>query len=88
MLERLRGSDEEAVLSKAAAEWMRQPFDEADIEAEFDGALGRLQEGERKRAFARLQEKVAKLGVTGLSGEEKAHYLRALGTFARGDESR
>jgi DNA primase len=88
LLERLRGSDEEAVLSKAAAEWMRQPFDEADIDVEFDGALGRLQEGERKRAFARLQEKVAKLGVTGLSGEEKAHYLRALGTFARGDESR
>jgi DNA primase len=78
LLERLRGSDEEAILSEAAAELIRQPFAETDVDAEFDGALGRLQEGERKRAFARLQEKVAKLGVTGLSGEEKAHYLRVL----------
>ncbi|MDR2614366.1 MAG: DNA primase [Candidatus Accumulibacter sp.] len=89
LLERLRGSDEEAILSEEAAELMRQPFAEADLDAEFDGALDRLQEGERKRAFTRLQEKVAKLGVTGLSGEEKAHYLRALGKFgkfAQGDE--
>jgi DNA primase len=79
LLERLRGSEEEAVLREAAAELMRQPFAEEDIDAEFNGAIDRLQEGERKRAFARLQEKVAKLGVAGLSGEEKAHYLRMLG---------
>ena len=79
LLERLRGSEDEAVLCEAAAELMRQPFAEEDIDAEFDGAVDRLLEGERKRAFALLQEKVARLGVAGLSSEEKAHYLQALG---------
>ncbi|MDR0379996.1 MAG: DNA primase, partial [Candidatus Accumulibacter sp.] len=78
LLERWRGSDEESVLRSAAAELMRQPFAEEDIDAEFEGALSRLREGERKRDFAQLQEKVARLGVTGLSSEEKAHYLRML----------
>ena len=79
LLERLRGSEDEAILREAAAELMRQPFAEEDIDTEFDGAIDRLLEGERKRAFALLQEKVAKLGVAGLSSEEKAHYLLALG---------
>ena len=79
LLERLRGSEDEAILREAAAELMRQPFAEEDIDTEFDGAIDRLLEGERKRAFALLQEKVAKLGVAGLSSEEKAHSLLALG---------
>ena len=79
LLERLRGSEDEAVLGEAAAELMQQPFAEEDIDAEFSGAIDRLLEAERKRAFAVLQEKVAKLGVAGLSSEEKAHYLQALG---------
>ena len=78
LLEHFRGSEDEAVLRAAAAELMRQPFAEEDVDEEFDGAVGRLRESEKKRAFAQLQEKVAKLGVTGLSSEEKARYLQAL----------
>jgi DNA primase len=82
LLERLRGSEDETVLREAAAELMRQPYAEDDIDAEFSGVVERLREGERKRLFAQLQEKAARLGVTGLSGEEKEHYLRMLGRRA------
>lgn len=78
LLERLRGSEDEPVLREAAAELMQQPFAEEDIDSEFEGAISRLQEGEKKRAFALLQEKVAKLGVSGLSAEEKLQYLQAV----------
>ena len=76
----MRGSEDESVLQEAAAELMQQPFAEADIESEFEGAVERLLEGEKKRAFALLQEKVARLGVAGLSGVEKQQYLQALST--------
>ncbi len=78
LLERLRGSEDEPVLREAAAELMQQPFAEEDIDSEFEGAISRLQEGENKRAFALLQEKVTKLGVSGLSAEEKLQYLQAV----------
>ena len=83
LLERLRGNEDEGLLREAAAELMQQPFAEEDIDAEFDGAVKRLIEGESKRAFDLLQEKVAKLGVAGLSGDEKQHYLQALGARGR-----
>ena len=83
LLERLRGNEDESILREAAAELMQQPFAEDDIDAEFDGAVIRLVEGEKKRAFAVLQEKVSKLGVAGLSGEEKQHYLQALNARGR-----
>ncbi|WP_301102507.1 DNA primase [Propionivibrio sp.] len=83
LLERLRGSEDENILREAAAELMQQPFAEEDIDAEFDGAVKRLVEGESKRAFANLQEKVYRLGVAGLSGEEKQHYLQALSASGR-----
>ena len=82
LLERLRGNEDEDILREAAAELMQQPFAEEDIAAEFEGTINRLIEGEYKRAFAALQEKVQKLGVSGLSSEEKQQYLQALG--ARG----
>ena len=75
LLERLRGSEDESVLSEAAAELMQLPFAEDGIEAEFQGAISRLQEGESKRAFDLLKEKAAKLGLAGLSTEEKQQYL-------------
>jgi DNA primase len=78
LVERLRGNEDETILRDAAAELMHQPFAEEDVEAEFEGAVKRLIEGEQKRAFAVLQEKVAKLGVAGLSGDEKKQYLQAL----------
>ena len=75
LLERLRGSEDESVLRDAAAELMQLPFAEDGIEAEFQGAISRLQEGESKRAFDLLKEKAAKLGLAGLSTEEKQQYL-------------
>ena len=83
LLERLRGSEDEGILREAAAELMQQPFAEEDIDSEFEGAVQRLVEGENKRAFAVLQEKVYKLGVAGLSGEEKQDYLQALNARGR-----
>lgn len=83
LLERLRGSEDESILREAAAELMQQPFAEDDIDAEFDGAVKRLLEGESKRSFAVLQEKVSKLGVAGLSGDEKQQYLQALSARGR-----
>jgi DNA primase len=83
LLERLRGNEDESILREAAAELMQQPFAEEDIDAEFEGAVKRLQEAEHKRIFGLLQEKVAKLGVSGLSGEEKQHYLQALSARGR-----
>ena len=83
VLERLRGNEDEGILREAASELMRQPFAEEDIDAEFEGAIKQLLEGENKRAFAILQEKVHKLGVAGLSGEEKQQYLQALSVRGR-----
>jgi len=83
LLERLRGSEDENILREAASELMQQPFAEEDIDIEFEGAVKRLLEGESKRTFALLQEKVYKLGVAGLSGEEKQHYLQALSASGR-----
>ena len=87
LLESLRGNEDEGLLREAASELMQQPYAEEDIEAEFSGAVSRLLEGESKRAFARLQEKVHKLGVAGLSGEEKQQYLQALSARGRVSQS-
>lgn len=78
LIEKLRGSAEENVLSESAAELMQQPFAEDDIDVEFEGLIQKLLEAENKRAFAAIQEKVNKLGVSGLSSEEKKQYLQAL----------
>jgi len=78
LLERLRGSEDEEMLRDAAGELMQQPLDEDVIDEEFDGAVNRLLEAGRKRDFATLQAKVSKLGVSGLSTEEKQQYLQAL----------
>ena len=78
LLERARGVKNEEILHEAAAELMRQSFDEESIDEEFDGTIQRLQEAESRRTFELLQEKIGKLGVSGLSGEEKQQYLQAL----------
>lgn len=83
LLERLRGSEDEEILREAAAELMQQPYADDDIDAEFAGAVERLTEAEGKRAFAALQEKVYKLGVAGLSSDEKQHYVQALARHGR-----
>lgn len=78
LLERFRGFEDKRILSQAAAELMRQPFDDDVLDEEFAGARDRLLAAAGKRAFEALQTKVAKLGVTGLSAEEKQRYLQAL----------
>ena len=78
LLERLRGAEDETLLSEVAAELMQQPFAEDDIDTVFYGAVERLLEKQRLQDFGTLQEKVARLGVAGLSSEEKATYLQAL----------
>ena len=78
LLERLRGGEDEVILREAAAELMQQPFAEDIIDVEFEGVVERLLAAESKRVFSLLQEKVSKLGLAGLSGEEKQQYVQAL----------
>jgi DNA primase len=78
LIEKLRGSEYEGILRAAAAELMQEPFAEDEIDAEFTGAVQQLLEGEHKRVFMQLQEKAQRLGVSGLSSEEKRQYLAAL----------
>ncbi|WP_313953178.1 DNA primase [Accumulibacter sp.] len=85
LLEKLRGCEAESLLHHAAAELMHQPFAEDEIDTEFEGAVKQLLEGEHKRAFGILQDKIQRLGVGGLSSEEKQQYLQALS--ARGGAS-
>ena len=66
------------MLHDAAAELMRQPFGEDEIDAEFDGAITQLRGGERKRAFALEQDMAQKIGVRGMSSDEKQQYLQAV----------
>jgi len=76
--ERLRGAPEEAMIEQVAAEALSSTFDASEVLAEFNDALEKLKEGGQKRAFAALQTKVQRLGVTGLTPEEKQDYLRCL----------
>ena len=74
--EQIRGLPEEALFESFAAELLANPFDEGEAETEFRASLEKLQEGEQKRAFAELQARVQKLGVAGLTPEEKQAYVR------------
>ena len=76
--EKLRGLPEEAMIENAASELLAQPFDEGEAEAEFGATLEKLQEGGQKRAFAELQARVQRLGVAGLTPEEKQAYVDLL----------
>jgi DNA primase len=78
LIERLRGSECEDILCAAAAELMQESFAEDQVDAEFTGAVQQLLERAHKRVFKQLQEKARKLGVNGLSSEEKRQYLAAL----------
>ncbi|HMW16612.1 MAG TPA: DNA primase [Accumulibacter sp.] len=78
LLERLRGSGNEGILQAAAAELLELPFAEEAIDEEFAGALRQLRDNEMKRTLESLQEKVRRLGVGGLSSEEKQRYLQAI----------
>ena len=81
--ERLRGQPEEAQIETLAAELLALPFDEEEAAAEFAACLDKLQQGQRKLAFAELQTKAQRFGVAGLSAEEKQDYLALLTAQAR-----
>ena len=76
--ERLRGAPEESLVDQVAGEALASPFDTGEVTEEFNDCLEKLKEGEHKRAFAELQAKVQRLGVNGLTPEEKQDYLRRL----------
>lgn len=76
--ERLRGAPEESIIEAAAVEFLGSPLAPEEVEAEFAGALLRLREGGHKRSFDELQARVRRLGVAGLTPEEKQEYLRLL----------
>jgi len=80
--ERLRGLPEESLVEKIAGELLSLTLDEGDeqeIEAEFADALNKLQADHQRQAFEELQTKAQRLGVAGLSPEEKEAYLKLLG---------
>jgi DNA primase len=83
--ERLRGLPEEPAIEAAAAELLAIPLDEEGSEAEFRDVLSKLRGGDNVRAFAEIQSKAQRLGVAGLTPEEKQAYLALLA--ARGNAS-
>ena len=83
--EQIRGRPEASLVERFASELLDHPFDEGEAEAEFRAILEKLQEGDQKRAFSELQAKVQKLGVTGLTPEEKQAYIDIVGK--RGNRS-
>jgi DNA primase len=76
--EQIRGLPEASLVERFASELLDRPFDEVEADAEFDATLEKLREGDQKRAFAELQIRVQKLGVAGLTAEEKQSYIRIL----------
>ena len=76
--EQIRGRPEEALLETFASELLDHPFDEGAAETEFRATLEKLQQGDQKRAFSELQTRVQKLGVAGLTREEKQAYIDLL----------
>ena len=77
--ELIRDRPEAALVETFASELLDHPFDEGEAEAEFHAILEKLQEGDQKRAFSELQARVQKLGVTGLTPEEKQAYIDIVG---------
>jgi DNA primase len=82
--EQIRGLPEEALFESFAAELLGNPFDEGEAETEFRATLEKLQEGDQKRAFDELQTRVQRLGVAGLTPEEKQAYIRLSSREKRG----
>ena len=83
--ERLRGTQHEAVIEAAAAEFLHSSLQPDEIESEFSGALARLREGGHKRDFDELQARVRRLGVAGLTPEEKQAYVHLVATRGKRD---
>ncbi len=81
--ERLRGDGNEADVERVAAEALGSDFDADEVDAEFADTVSKLREAGQKRAFAQLQAKVQRLGLAGLSSEEKQHYAKLVSSTGR-----
>lgn len=75
LLERLRGSDDEALLRSAAADLLQHTMNDDEAENEFTGALARLEMNWVEQEFRRLSQQAAS---GGLDAEGKREYLRLL----------
>lgn len=75
LLERLYGSDDDAVLKAAAASLLQRPLGDEEAELEFSGALARLEVNWVEQEFRRLQQKAASIG---LDAEEKHEFVHLL----------
>ncbi len=58
--------------------------DHYDVEAEFRDILQRLQQQQQQQQFQQLQDKVSRLGLGGLSAEERRNYPRLLQQLQQG----
>ena len=72
-----QGTIHAKALAQAEAEMLAWG-DSFDVEAEFSGLIGRLDDGQRREQFQLLQEKVAQGGLASLNGSEREQYLRLL----------
>jgi len=75
LLERLYGSDDDAVLKAAAASLLQHSLGDEEVELEFSGALARLEVNWVEQEFRRLQQKAASIG---LDAEEKHEFVHLL----------
>ncbi len=72
-----QGTAHEKILASAEADMLNwgETF---DVDAEFAGLLGRLEDGQRRRKFEILQAKLAQGGLSNLTDTERERYLQLL----------
>ena len=72
-----QGTVHAKAIAQAEAE-MLSWGDSFDVDAEFDGLIGRLADGQRRAQIQALQAKVAQGGLASLGNSEREQYLRLL----------
>ncbi|HEU0233967.1 MAG TPA: DNA primase, partial [Gallionella sp.] len=77
LMQMLQGTVHEKTLVAAETD-MLSWGDNFDVAAEFDGLMGRLNEGQRRQQFQALQAKLAQGGLSSLSDSEREQYLYLL----------
>ena len=75
LLERLHGGDDEPVLRTAVASLLQHPLSDEEAEAEFSGALAKLEVNWVEQEFRRLQQRAAS---SGLDSDEKREFVHLL----------
>ncbi|HEU0283404.1 MAG TPA: DNA primase, partial [Gallionella sp.] len=77
LMQMFQGTAHEKTLVAAETD-MLSWGDNFDVAAEFDGLMGRLNEGQRRQQFQALQAKLAQGGLSSLSDSEREQYLYLL----------